>query len=562
MQRVYCSHCSPSRRQLLIALVVVWLALSSALAPAEAQNEISPAQQPVAIDWPSVARDVQALSQHLVSPPPSVAAGFAAEVDQALAGFAVSDKEAFRPLARLNLFMAPVYPGKKSVPVPVLAPIDTTRYLDGVALTGLLPQDAMQSHLAPSVASMQFLPKTAGYDAILIVHPDLLKRHQITNTNRVAVHIGGHGLVYELETNRTPKSQGATRWRIQDGELKALYPDLRRSAGADDITYSFMKYGVPYFASITCAGRPYPPGDVIQCSKVDVILQAVLRDLRLIGGTPTYLTRRVDAERLPRPQTRSQEFKFYPPGNLPKAISQDLKGGVTDRVRWGPRDFRFPLENPKAHANSQLFMHAGNCNGAGNKIELSGGRYKCRQLPTRILEDRENHPDNYAYPWRDTYCEVRNDNDRGPPECPRAHEGQDIRPNNCVLVNGRCQINMFPVVAVTRGHAIWTAANHIRLIAEDDTNLYYMYLHMSPDALREAKMIKDVAVPVDIGQRVGKVGNWWKTQPAGTTAHLHFEIRTSGTLCAGGFGCTNAPYWTLLLAYERLIGMQGTEITE
>jgi hypothetical protein len=209
-------------------------------------------------------------------------------------------------------------------------------------------------------------------------------------------------------------------------------------------------------------------------------------------------------------------------------------------------------------------MHAGNCNGAANKIELSSGRYKCRQLPTRILEDRENHLENYAYPWRDTYCEVRNDNDRAPPDCPRprGHEGQDIRPRECILENGRCKIDIFDVVAVTNGNAVWTSLNHLRLIADDDTNLYYMYMHMSPTALSQAGMLLEEAVPVYTGQKVGKVGNWWKTQPAGTTTHLHFEIRTPGPPYCAGFGCTSSPYWTLLLAYERLIGMQGTEITE
>lgn len=557
-----CSHCSLSRRQLPSALVAVWLALSGM--PAAAQNEISPAQQPVAIDWPSVARDVQALSPDLVSPRANVAATLTAEVDKELATFAIEDKETLRPLARLNLLVTSMYSKRKSVPIPVLAPIDIARYIEDVARTGFAPQDMMRSHLAPSVARMQFLPKTAGYDAILAVHPDLLKRHQVTNTNHVAVHIGGHGLVYDRQANRAPKSEKATARRIADSQLKILYPDMQRSIGPDDITYSFTKYGVPYFASITCVASLSQARNVISCPKADAVLRAVLRDLRLLGGTPTSLKRRVDADAPQRPQAVSETFRFFPPGNLPDEISQDRAGGVKTRIRWGNRDFRFPIELPNAHANSQLFMHGGNCNGAANKMELSGGRYKCRQLPTRILFDLENHLDNYAYPWRDTYCEVRNDNDRKPPDClhPRGHEGQDIRPRECILENGRCKIDMFDVVAVTNGNAVWTSLNHLRLIADDDTNLYYMYMHMSPTALSQAGMMLEQAVPVHNGQKVGKVGNWWKTDPAGTTAHLHFEIRTPGPPYCAGFGCTSAPYWTLLLAYERLIGMHGTEVTE
>jgi hypothetical protein len=56
------------------------------------------------------------------------------------------------------------------------------------------------------------------------------------------------------------------------------------------------------------------------------------------------------------------------------------------------------------------------------------------------------------------------------------------------------------------------------------------------------------------------VGNWLKTEPGATTAHLHFEIRKQTEMC-GSYGCPSSPYWTLVLAYELLINMRGTEIT-
>lgn len=564
MQRVYCSHYSPSRRQSLIAQVVVWLALSGALAPATAQNEISPAQQPVAIDWPSVARDVQALSLHLVSPPTSVAAGFSAEVEQALAGFAVSDKEAFRPLAHLNLFIASAYPDTRAVPVPVLAPIDTTRYLNDIGRIGLLPQDTSVSYLAPSITRMQFLAKTGGYDALVRVHGDLLKRHRITNTDLVTVHLGATGMLYESGTEGTPRSAGDGGTRVDDKQLQALYPDLRRVVGADDITYSFSKYGVPYFANITCEARKWPVTSVIACSQVDPIMRAVLLDLRLIGGSPTALERRSDACG-PRPENVSPTFKFHPPGDLPDALSQGGKGGVKTKTCWAPGNFRFPLKAANAFANTQIFLHSGDCGGRANQIQLSGDRYKCKQNPTKILEKRESHPENYAQPWRDTYCEVRNDNSRNPPDCKQpigGHEGQDIRPHECIPNGQRCKIDLFEVIAVTRGRAFWTEKNHIRLVAEDGTGLYYMYLHMSPTALQGAGMRRGEWVPVNQGDKVGKVGNWLGTEANGTTAHLHFEIRKQGGQLCAGYGCTSSPYWTLIRAYEQLIGMKGTEITE
>ena len=92
-------------------------------------------------------------------------------------------------------------------------------------------------------------------------------------------------------------------------------------------------------------------------------------------------------------------------------------------------------------------------------------------------------------------------------------------------------------------------------------NLYYMYLHMSPEALQRAGMRRGAAVYIESGKKVGEVGNWLKAEPAATTAHLHFEIRKRYETC-GEYGCTVAPYWTLILAYERLINALGTEVTK
>jgi hypothetical protein len=557
MRRVYPS--SSWRCRSLTAVVGIALPVWSALAPAAAQNETSPTQQPVAIDWPSVARDVQAVSPHLVSPPANIAAGFSAEVDRELTAFAVENKESFRPLARLNLFIASAYPDTRTVPIPVLAPIDTSRYLAEIGRTGLLPQDVSVSYLAPSVKSMQFLAKTGGYDVLVRVHEDLLKRHRITNTELVTVHLGGTGMVYELGAGAATRGS-----RVDDKQLQGLYPDIRRFTGADDISYGFSKYGVPYFASITCETRKWPVTQVISCSQVDPIMRAVLLDLRLSGGSPTALERRSDACG-PRPVNVSPAFKFYPPGDLPDALSQGGKGGVKTKICWAPGNFRFPLRAANAFANTQIFLHSGDCGGRANQIQMSGGRYRCKQNPTKILEKRESHPENYTYPWRDTYCEVRNDNNRNPPDCEEpigGHEGQDIRAHECIPNGQRCKIDLFDVVAVTRGKAFWTEKNHIRLVAEDGTGLYYMYLHMSPAALQSAGMRRGEWVSVRQGDNVGKVGNWLGTERDATTAHLHFEIRTPGPPFCAGFGCTSSPYWTLIRAYEQLIQMRGMEFAE
>jgi hypothetical protein len=558
MQRAHFRCFRTDARRSLLAALASGLAVAAVPAPLAAQGQSVPAQRPVAVDWPSVARDARALSPHLAAPPPTVDTRQLDAAGQELGRYAVEDKEAARPLANLNAFMAPQYPGIQAVPVPVLAPVDAGRYLVEFTRTGTLAREAAQSFLGPTITTLRILPKTTGYDAILTVNPELLRQHQIANVDLTQVHLGGTGLLYDPGVDGRAAGNDERGARVADNELQALYPDLRRHVGADDVTYNFTKYGVPYFASIPCQGEDWPKAKVVPCSQVDPILRAVLLDLRLIGGAPLSLERRGEAD-VPRPTAVSPNFTFHAPGNLIRGTSQDNLGGVTERKRWGPADLVFPIKLPSAFANSQLFMHAGNCH--NQKVPLGNGRYECRQNPGKILENRENHAENYGFPWRDTYCEVRDERDREPRDCParkRAHEGQDIRPRECVL-DGRCKIDLFDVVAVTTGEAWWTPTNHLRLIAQDGTSLYYMYMHMSPTALARAGMKLGEAVNVTPGRKVGEVGNWLKTEPAQTTAHLHFEIRKQNEPC-GSFGCTSSPYWTLILAYERLINMRGTEL--
>jgi hypothetical protein len=175
-----------------------------------------------------------------------------------------------RPLAHLNVFMAAMYPDVQTVPVPVLAPVDTSRFLVEFARTGSLPREAAQSFLGPAITQMQFMAKTTGYDAILTVNPDLLRRRNIANVDLVQVHLGGTGLLYERETQRKgwgPDARGAL---VKDKDLRALYPGLRRHVSADDVTYNFIKYGVPYFANISCQGEgPHGQRDTMFANRRD-----------------------------------------------------------------------------------------------------------------------------------------------------------------------------------------------------------------------------------------------------------------------------------------------------
>lgn len=534
--------------------------------PAMAQSETVPTAKGVTIDWPEVARGAVAVAPELAAPPKSLAAkSLAAKllpgVDQQLKGYAVADKEALRPLALLNAMTARVDPGIAKVPIPVLLPVNSSRYVaESVRLRGSRPK-TQGGFLSPAISRMQFLGKSTGYDVILTVKPSLLPRSAKGSANLVQIHLGGTGMLYEA--NNRDKSDADTQRGevVEDKQLQDLYPRLRRNVDDDGVTYSFVKFGVPYFANISCTTDPKVVTEAA-CAEVESILKTVLRDLRLIGGAPRPLPLSRATGTCPRPTTTSPSFTFYSPGNLLPGTSQDNLGGVSDKILWGGCNLLFPIKLPPTYANSQTFMHGGDCYGDANRIPLGDGRYKCRQNPGKILEPREDTAENYAYPWRDNYCEERDDNSREPKDCParkRAHEGQDIRPRACQYDGTRCKINLYDVVAVTKGTALWKPNNNVKFVADDDTGVYFVYLHMSPDALRGAGLQQGVAVPRNRGDKIGQVGNWMKTDPNATTAHLHFEIRSQTETC-GSYGCTSAPYWTLIRVYEQLIGMQGTEL--
>lgn len=535
---------------------IVTLGLSG---PVLAQEEMSVVPRAVVVDWTRVIRDARSVSRHLIELPPTLDPSLSVEFEQQLSRYVTTDKEAARPLARLNTFMAALYPGVESVPIPVLAPIATDRYLGEFVRSGASAGRAAVPFLSAAVSNMHFIAKTTGYDAILTVDPGWLERNRINGVDLAQVHLGGSGILYgERNAARDAAGRGTL---VRNESLQAKYPGLRRSVGADDVSFNFIRYGVLYFAGMVCRGKEQTPTNIISCDRTDAVLQTVLEGLHLIGGAPIALPRQTDACRQPRPTAVHPTFRFFPPGDLPKAISQKQMGGVTTKVCHGPSNLYFPIKEPPVFANSQLFMHAGNCH--GQKQTLTGGRYKCLLNPARILEPREGHIENYSPPWRDTYCEVRNEVGREPRGCPepvKGHEGQDIRPRDCVDNNGRCAIDRHRVVAVTKGSAWWKENNHLKLSSNDGTGLYYMYMHMSTDALREAMMIRGVPVNVERGQPVGAVGNWIKTDANKTTAHLHFEIRDPREMC-GKYACPVSPYWTLIRSYERLIEARGTEAT-
>jgi hypothetical protein len=300
-----------------------------------------------------------------------------------------------------------------------------------------------------------------------------------------------------------------------------------------------------------------------------VIVHAVLRDLRLIGGVPVAINLTAPPV-VARPTTVSATFKYHPPGKLLNGTSQSGDGkGDTSCKLYRAGELGFPIRLQPVFANSQVFLHSGNCLGQMDVIHQPGAElthYKCRQNDQNTLIDLEGHHENYNYPWRDNYCEARGGDAGAAPGCPlgRGHAGQDLRPGYCIparSLGARCKIDVFEVVAIADGIAWWKTdlhENHLRLKMDGGSDkIYFMYLHMSPSSLWNAGMRRGVAIPVKKGQVLGMVGNFEKAMVGGTSTHLHFEIRHGDDI-----GPTVSPYWTLVRAYELRVNARGVETAE
>jgi hypothetical protein len=536
----------------LLALPAVLLTVCFVGSPTVAQqDERAAPPRKVEIDWPTAALDALALSSKLSAPPASkvFSARHHGQVAKLLGTFTV--KEEMLPLAHLSELAAQIYPGVRKIPIPVLVPVDTARFVAETVKVGGHRRQAKKALFGASIESMELLPGLSGYDAEVTIKPTALRELGIAPTLKPSLSIAGSALFY---------GDGERGQLIAD--LQDAFPGLRRSLGSEDVTYRFQKYGVPYFVNASCTNGP-PDAYTLSCTQAEAVIRIVLRDLRLVGGGPLAIKPRAAAAVVVRPTRVSLDFKYYAPGSLLPGTSVQNKGGVTNPSVHG-NNLLFPIKDAPVYANSQVFMHWGDCFGQKQALPKQPGdkfaRYKCRQNG-KVLFDFEGHSENYSYPWRDNYCEDRGA-DGAPDGCPvgKGHEGQDIRASRCLpdpKDSKRCAINKFDTVAVGDGSALWKQpTNHLKLIADDGANkLYYLYLHMSPEALSDAGMQKGKFVRVKRGQTVGKVGNYDKTVAGGTSTHLHFEVRTSGMVPL-------SPYLTLIRAYEQLIGAQGTQISE
>jgi murein DD-endopeptidase MepM/ murein hydrolase activator NlpD len=211
-------------------------------------------------------------------------------------------------------------------------------------------------------------------------------------------------------------------------------------------------------------------------------------------------------------------FSYWPAGNLiPGSAPASI---LVDETVYDD-DIVFPAEGP-VYLNSQVYMHGGSQAAVNAKM---GGQ--C---------DAEN----YAYPWRDTFCEKRG---RDQYFCTQGgHTGVDIRPATCAK-------NVHWAVAPEAGEIYDIGAFGVRMMADDGSWYQFLHLDMANLAVVEGQEVAP-------GQRIGRFSNTFFDEggnPTPTTIHLHLDVKESYAPANGDppFIDRVNPYMTLVEAYKR-----------
>ncbi len=444
-------------------------------------------------------------------------------------------------LARLNAATARFFPNAAASRVPVLLPFDTPALLrdDAAGASG-----GDNKYLTTFRAPTFFYPGPTGYDAAFLLQPRDASGLNLAFARHVDLQISASSLTYELDGR--PPDQGSPV-----AELEPEFPGIRRVILESRLRYIFMRFGVPYFVSIACTDGPRGSRR-ISCREADQVAVRFIKALNIVGGAPQNEPKKAAPATIERPDAVSADFTYYASGNILPGTGMHGRSGKPDTTVYSK--IRFPMAHAPAYTNSQSFMNWGNCDLTG-RVALGGhGRdeaYRCRVNEVPLFNDETR---NYAYPWRDNFCEHRY---YAVTQCPAGlgHQGEDIRPSSCKLRNegaDRCEPYQDQVVAVRDG-IVWreTGDEALYLIADAaDEHVRFRYLHMNPHMLDLAGMVSGHVLTE--GEVLGPVGDYGKRE-GGTSYHLHFDMQVP---TRRGWLFVN-PYTTLLAAYERLIGGRG-----
>jgi len=470
-------------------------------------------------------------------------------------------------IERLNQAAGKLFANIAASPVPVLLPFNGVQLLrdaagangtNGVAVAngtngangsnGNGANHGAANYLIEVRPASFFQAGPGGYDAVFAVYAKDMPGSEINYPDRIDVHISGSALLYELD-----EPIGILGWPVNGG-LGADIPGIKRLYLESGVRYTFVRYGVPYVVSIEChdGGRRFHK---MSCRDADKVAIRLLRSLQVAGGTPQPQTGPVVADTIDRPQTLSPVFSYHSPGDLLSGSGMRGHAGRPDYTVYSK--IRFPLAEVPAFANSQSFMHWGDCDQTGRVSLGALGKtalYRCRVNGQLLIADESV---NYAYPWRDNFCEHRY---FYVGECPSGlgHQGQDIRPSFCTQrIEGanRCEPYQHDVVAARDGIVLRAPGEIVLHIVTNAANerVRFRYLHMYPKHLDQDGILSGRVVHE--GEVIGKVGNYQRRERA-TTYHLHFDMQVPTKY---GWVFVN-PYMTLVAAYERAINARGREL--
>ncbi|MGH6664898.1 MAG: M23 family peptidase [Pseudolabrys sp.] len=442
--------------------------------------------------------------------------------------------------AALNAITGKRFVGIAKSSVPVLLPFDVDAFRKDAA-DGKPDASTSDKYFGDFHPTKFFLPGPAGYDATFVAGGV-----DTRFSKPVAVEMSGAAFVYDLDPPNHVEKEDTPK------DLQEKFPGIRRILSEAHVRYAFERFGVPYVLSIQCYDM-HPSARRLACREADPVAVRFLNLLHIAGGTPTKIAApKLD---LSRPAKKS-DFTYYSPGDLIENSGWKKMAGRADYHVYAR--MRFPIAEAPGYVKSQSFMSWGDCYHSGivGQLGRKGAPYHCKVNDKPLVFD-ESAAENFTYPWRDNFCELRN---FLVGQCPGGygHQGEDIRPGNCVLNNAeadRCLPYQHTVAAVEDGMIRRMPGNiGIYIVVNTaDERLRFRYLHMDPKAM-DAQGFLD-GRPVSEGEIIGKVATWGDFQN-GTSYHIHFNIQV---FTKDGWVWVN-PYMTLVSAYERLIGGRGTEI--